>query len=184
MSISKDIRRLVPSDDEIGEPMPDLVLGLGPVNLPDYIDRAEMVEVVGEYEVRFSDIDRWIEPLEGHLQRVLAQNLQLRLQPNALLTYPWFDTERVDLQVEIEADLFVRTPDNEWETAIRWVIRDARTNEPLARDRFVLPGRADTIQNGRVIAEQVSVVLAELSGVVANEVRRLHARRSGGLEQD
>ena len=68
--------------------------------------------------------------------------------------------------------------------AIRWVIRDARTNEPLARDRFVLPGRADTIQNGRVIAEQVSVVLAELSGVVANEVRRLHARRSGGLEQD
>lgn len=52
------------------------ILGLGPVEMPAYLDRAEIVTREGEHGVRLGDLDRWAEPLEGMVGKRLAERLR------------------------------------------------------------------------------------------------------------
>src|SRR2546422_9243076 len=60
--------------EHAGDPGP-LSLGLGPILLPGYLDRAQLVTRVGPNEVRFAPFDRWAEPLAESFGRTLQQDL-------------------------------------------------------------------------------------------------------------
>ena len=77
---------LRPAAAPTGSALPDLVLGLGPVTVPDYMDRNEMLDVVGPYELRYSAQNRWVEPLGTQVRRTLADNLRTELKPDAILS--------------------------------------------------------------------------------------------------
>jgi hypothetical protein len=50
-------------------------LGLGPVEMPAYLDRPEVVTRRGDHQVRMAEFDRWAEPLQGMLAGLLADRL-------------------------------------------------------------------------------------------------------------
>jgi uncharacterized lipoprotein YmbA len=50
-------------------------IGLGPIKLPQYLDRDEVVTRVGPNRLELSDRDRWAEPLADNFKQVLAQDL-------------------------------------------------------------------------------------------------------------
>ena len=56
-----------------------LILGMGPVMLPDYLKRSELATRVEPDQVQFSDIDRWAEPLRNDFPRVLSEDLSTQL---------------------------------------------------------------------------------------------------------
>lgn len=51
------------------------LLAVGPLHLPDYLDRPQLVTRSESVEISINDFQRWAEPLESALPRVIAANL-------------------------------------------------------------------------------------------------------------
>jgi uncharacterized lipoprotein YmbA len=50
-------------------------VGVGPVELPDYLDRTEIVTRVSPNKLELAQFDQWAESLESNFSLVLAENL-------------------------------------------------------------------------------------------------------------
>ena len=156
-----------------GAALDDLVLGLGPVTVPDYLDRNEMLDVVGPYELKYSAQNRWVEPLGTQIRRTLADNLRNELSPDALVQHPWFATDGVTLQAEVTFDAIRADDAGAWMGSGEWVLRDARTGAPLDRADLSFQLGSDTVPPEQV-AEAISAELERLAGEIAAAVRRNH----------
>ena len=155
---------------------PDRVaLGVGPITFPGYLDREQVVTRVSENRFAVAENDRWGEPLQENVARVLSQNLSLLLVGDQVIRFPWPSTERPTYQVEIdvlrfEADTARRT----WLVA-RWVMSEVATGEALV----VRESRLDRPAEGRSAEASVaglSELLADFSSEIADAVRAM-ARR-------
>jgi uncharacterized lipoprotein YmbA len=51
------------------------VVALGPVRIPRYVDRPQIVTASGKNAYQLSEMNRWAESLDDNISRVLAQNL-------------------------------------------------------------------------------------------------------------
>lgn len=66
-----------------------LSLGVGPVSLPGYIDRSELVFQSGPNEFQIPPNVSWAGSLQDNIAAVLARDLQAQLGAREVLTYPW-----------------------------------------------------------------------------------------------
>jgi uncharacterized lipoprotein YmbA len=78
-------------------------LGVGPIALPSYIDRSELVFQSGPNEFQIPPNVSWAGSLEENIAAVLARDLQEQLGAREVLTYPWpsgrAPTRRVTLDI-------------------------------------------------------------------------------------
>src|SRR5271155_2651372 len=59
-------------------------IGIGPIKLPEYLDRDEVVTRVGPNRLELSDQNRWAEPLDNNFKQVMAQDLTQLLGTHSL----------------------------------------------------------------------------------------------------
>lgn len=78
------------------------VVALGSVTLPDYLDRPEIVTRTSPTQVQMGEIDRWAEPLEPMVQRVLGQELARLASVREVVVLPQQRDVRYDRLVEVE----------------------------------------------------------------------------------
>lgn len=98
-------------------------LGIGPVTLPDYLERPNIVTRESVSRVRVAPDDKWAAPLEAHLAELMAENLRTRLDMVAVPVYPWPPATRVDLQLTMEIlDLIYYQ--GKVQLAVRWRLLD------------------------------------------------------------
>lgn len=154
-----------------GPPLEDLILGLGPVTVPEYLDRPEMIDLVDLYEVRFSARNRWIEPLGTQIHRTLAENLDALLRPDAILSHPWYPSDGVDLQIEVALGVIRLDTEGRWTGSASWVVRDVESRDALERDDLEFVLGQDSIPPNE-IAGAMSAELQRLSSEIAAGVRR------------
>ncbi|MHC1743648.1 MAG: membrane integrity-associated transporter subunit PqiC [Syntrophobacteraceae bacterium] len=62
-----------------GSSRPDLAIVVGPVTVPELVDRPQIVLRVGVNEVRLDELDRWASSLQDEIAHAVAQNLMARL---------------------------------------------------------------------------------------------------------
>lgn len=153
-----------------------LALGLGPVELPEYLDRPQMVRRRGSHQVEVSENDRWAEPLEVGFTRVLGKNLVNLLGLQSVVGYPWPVTQELDYQVQVDVLRFEATEEGAAELAARWWVKDGETKRVLlARDVHVKRPAASATGDASVAA--LSEALGEISRDIASSIRGLHTRR-------
>jgi uncharacterized protein len=111
---------------------PDLSVGVGPVTLPPYLDRAQLVTRAGSNRVVLADFDSWAEPLDGLFARVLAENLALRLGTDDVLLLPQRRLVPLDYQVEVDVSRFDVDTSGDAVLDARWWVLDA--DERLLRN--------------------------------------------------
>ena len=78
-----------------------MVVAVGPVNIPGYLDRPQMVSRPSPDTLQFAEFDRWGEPLEKNLARVLADDLSTLLGGANVCVFPWPRSVPVTYQVTI-----------------------------------------------------------------------------------
>src|SRR5688572_25555503 len=81
-------------------PGPSLLLG--PVVLPEYLDRRELVTRLASNQLLVKDLELWAEPLRDSMPRTLEQNLATLLGSSRVQRRPWTGTSRPDLVVAVE----------------------------------------------------------------------------------
>jgi len=81
-----------------------IAIGVGPVNLPAYLDRPQIVTRAEAHKLRLSESNVWAEPLKESILRVIAVNLSNMLQTTRIFRIPRRDRAiplayRVDLGI-------------------------------------------------------------------------------------
>lgn len=65
------------------------LVAVGPVTIPDSVDRPEIVTAIGPHEVAVHDFDRWAGDLGKDLTQALLQDLAAALPPDRFSVVPW-----------------------------------------------------------------------------------------------
>ena len=77
-----------------------IAIGVGPVEIPEYLNRAQIVTRESANELKLAEFDRWAEPLNDNFTRVLSENLSdLCVEP--VMIFPWRAPIRIDFKVEL-----------------------------------------------------------------------------------
>ena len=65
------------------------ILAVGPVRLPDYLDRPQIMTRTEGNEVGMRETERWAGSLEGDVARVLIENLSVLLDEKSVAVVQW-----------------------------------------------------------------------------------------------
>ncbi len=82
-----------------GGPTPSL--GIGPVDVPEFLNRNALVYTRGGNQLQLAESERWAEPLDDGITRVLGLNLSALLQTETLRFFPWDLRQAPDYGVRI-----------------------------------------------------------------------------------
>jgi uncharacterized lipoprotein YmbA len=150
-------------------------IGLGPVRIPDYLRRPEIVTRTGASQIEPSATDRWGEPLEQAVSRVLTKELARALHTPRVVAYPWYRRTRPDYQVSIDVLQFERDePQDRVVLVARWDVRALRGEDVhLYREsRLTADSRGDGTPD---VVAALHAVLVDFSAELAKGVQELKA---------
>src|SRR5215510_11466988 len=109
----------------------DLTLAVGPVTVPPYLDRPQIVTRTSRAKLTLADFEQWAGPLADTIARVLSENLALLIPTERVVLYPWPRNIDPDYQVTVDVLQFDRGPGAEVVLAARWSLLD-RDGKELA----------------------------------------------------
>jgi uncharacterized lipoprotein YmbA len=148
-------------------------LGIGPVNLPRYLDRPSIVTRGGANEIYVADFFQWAEPLMDGVPRVVAEDLSTLLGTERVYAVPANLPEALDFRVVIDVIRFDGALEGEARLEARWTVLDLRKEVRVsARRSSVKTRRVESADYGALSAA-MSRTLADLSAEIAEAVRGL-----------
>ena len=150
-----------------------LILGLGPIKLPAYLDRTEVVTQVKPNRLEVSEINHWAEPLKSNFTTVLGENLSTLLGTAQIVHFPWYSTTHLDYQLVAEVQRFDSDAQGNARLIAQWTIENPSTKKTLDR------GESDLTASGASDADRSAValsrVLADFSRQLATAIGQVNA---------
>jgi len=145
--------------------------GLGPLTLPPYLDRSEVVTRVGRDQLSYSGNDRWAAPLPELLARTLAEDLRLLLPAGEVVAWPWSRSSPPDLSASVDFLRFEAESGGSVVLVARWTLQPGGGGPALAtgETRFHEPS---TTEDGAASAAALSRGLAAVARDVAQAAER------------
>jgi len=151
------------------EPPAPVVVGVGPVRIPAYLDRSSIVVRSGDGEVELSAEHRWAEPVRDGIARALAENLAAMIPTDAVVVFPWPGPRTVDYRLTVDVLRFDGAPGRSAVLHARWRLLDRAGKELLLRAAVLQEPIPSFTYPALVTAE--SRLLASLSRDIAAEIR-------------
>ena len=154
-------------------------LGVGPVALPRYLDRTQIVTRRGA-QMEAAEFDRWGEPLSEGVPRAIAAHLAALLQTERIAVFPWSGARTVEHQVVIDVTRFDGVAGGDVLLEARWRV--------LGQDRKELALRSSALREATGEAGYLALVAAmsraleALSREIADAVKELRARQARGAD--
>ena len=97
-------------------------IGVGPITLPKYLDRPQIVTRVAANSLDQANLDQWGGDLNDNITRVVATNLSNLLATDRVSLYPWKDGAPVDFQVTMDISRFEQDKDGNAVLNVFWSI--------------------------------------------------------------
>lgn len=152
-------------------------VALMPVELPAYLDRNEVAVRVSDTELRYVPTERWAEPLEHNVTRVLTQNLGAALGSDRVVS-PTTSIGLVpapDFWVEVIVVRFESTSDGRAHLTARWAVRDSNRKVQRIRQSQHEHQAGPTTEGG---VQALSATLGDLADEIADVLAELAAGRA------
>jgi uncharacterized lipoprotein YmbA len=108
-----------------------LVVGIGPIAFPDYLDRAQIVSREGQNRVYLSEFNRWAESLEKNFSRVLLENLMMLLKTDHVYFDPWPKAVGVEYRVVARILRFDARTGSDAVLKVQWMLMRESDGEAL-----------------------------------------------------
>jgi hypothetical protein len=148
-----------------------LLVAVGPVTVPDVVDRPEIVVSNAPNEVQLDEFNRWASPLPNIVARVVAENLVALLGTPRVILFPQALTTDADYRVVIEVRTFESIPGSAAVFDAVWTIRRGRDGRTQTGRTSAREGVADGSYGALAAAHSRAV--ARLSRDVADATRAL-----------
>ena len=148
-------------------------IGVGPVIIPGYLDRIQIVTRSGPDHVELSMFHRWAEPLEDGIARLLADEIGARVPTERVVMFPWRGVvaRAIQYQVVVAVLRFDGSLDGDVTLDTRWRIL-GRNGDELAFSRSTITEPAVGPAYDSMVAA-MSRTLVALGQEIAAAIRAL-----------
>ena len=146
-----------------------MVLGVGPVELPDYLNRPQIVTRVSGSEFHLSEFNRWAESLEKNFSRVLAENLSTILSTDNVLIYPFERSKEIERQVKVNILQLDGQPSGNVVLKVHWSLMGNDGKDLLLVKKSSFSGDAGKGYSGMVAG--MNRLVSDFSQEVAREIK-------------
>lgn len=98
-------------------------VAIGPITLPEVVDRPQLVLRESENRVKIAELHRWAEPLKREIPRVLAQDLSALLKAAQVSAYPQNAGADAQYRVQVDLQRFEAVPGQGVTVEALWAVR-------------------------------------------------------------
>jgi uncharacterized lipoprotein YmbA len=160
--------------EQAGAENGEFSIGVGPVRMPEYLDRSQIATRAGENEIHIAQFHNWAEPLRDNFSAILAINLSVLLETNQLVLWPWGRRiEHVDYQVLVDVIRFDGVLGGEAELFVRYYIfrykEGMKTEEVIPKkSTFTAPMEGESYE---ALVAAMSKTLEDFSREVAEAIK-------------
>ena len=147
----------------------NLLVGLGPIHLPDYLNRPQIVVEISENQYRLDEQHRWAERLDQNIDRTLAKFLADRLGLAQIIRYPWAQRQTINYQISIDIMEFHQTADGFSRLTAQWQIKHREQTPVSKRFDCSIAAKAEP----EAIVKAQSACLGRLGGEIEDSLRLL-----------
>jgi len=155
-------RNPLPSDPSSSQP---IVLAIGPVHIPDYLDRPQIMTRVGDNELKLWEFHRWAESLESDVARVLVDDISGLLPADhfsVVRWVPYLNHQRpASCRVEVFVERFEGTLGDSVVLKAQWIVFDQESSVLLRKG--TLTGELVAGDHHDALAASMSQALGTLS---------------------
>jgi uncharacterized lipoprotein YmbA len=146
----------------------EVQLGIGPVTLPEYLNRTQIVQRTGRHGIDIAEYHRWAEPMESSISRVLAENLSDLLITENITPYPRGATFP-EYRVEIDIIQFDSDSIGNVQLTARWALLQGRNDNQISWKKFSIK-RPIAGQGYPGMVSAMSLILYDFSREIARYV--------------
>lgn len=151
-----------------------LIIGVGPVDMPGYLDRSQIVSRETPYHLELAEFHHWAEPLQTNFARVLAENVAQRTSDKRVIQYPWGVTS-ADLQVVILVTRFDSTAKKQVYLNALWGIFGKGGEDLLVTKKSRIT-QSFAGEDKEAMVAAMSSAVGELGREIATELATLKAQ--------
>ena len=153
----------------------DFTIGLGPIKLPPYLDRPEIVTRMAPNRLELSKEDRWGESIQNGFTRAMERNLAAQTGV-VVIIFPWYNTVHVDMQVQIDVYRFETDAQGTATLSAKWTILDSTGKNILytVESHLTQPSKPGDMTEA---AAALSRTIGDLSGQIANMLQQLRSHQ-------
>ena len=146
-----------------------LKIFVGPVTIPEGVDRPQMVVRTSPNQVEIEDLDRWGEPLKAAIPRLVAETLARQLGTSDVMTSRQSATLDFDFRVAIDIDRFDFSVGEGAAVDATWTLRGGK-------DSTLRTGHARVREPGgggdpQAMAAAQSRAIEKVAGNIAEAIR-------------
>lgn len=155
-----------------------MLVSIGPVHIPDYLDRPQIVTRSGRNELNLAEFHRWAGSLENDVNRVLVEDISSLLPADRFFVKRWTPYSEsqvpVSYRVELRVDRFEGTLGDSVLLKTQWEIlskekglllkRETSVSEPVNGSSYdaLVAAMSNTLERlSRTIADGIISVLRE-----------------------
>lgn len=150
-----------------------VIIGIGPIEIPEYQNRPQIVTQNKDGMLTFAQFERWGESLDSAVGRVILENLTLMLPQAEFQIFPCNYAIALDYQVIVNVVQLESQLDKDIFLAIQWTIIDPKTKTMLLTKRSQIhqlinphnySGLAQALSRGcTLLSSEIAENLSELS---------------------
>jgi len=149
-----------------------VVIGIASVQVPEYLNRPQIVKRLDETELALGEFDRWAEPLADNIFQVIVENLANLLNADNIRIFSWRGSSPVDYKLEIQVMRMDGNPGEAVSLVARWAILDERGNEVIMMKRARISEVVEKNEYKALIAAH-NLAIKKLSEDIAAGIRSI-----------
>jgi uncharacterized lipoprotein YmbA len=149
-------------------------VAVGPITLPEVVDRPQLVLRVGPNEVTFEELHRWAGSLRSEIPRIIADNLAGYLNVKQVAAYPQNAGEDAEYRVLADIQRFDATLGESVAVHALWSVR--RSSDGAVQTGQSLAKESITGMSYEAVVAAHSRALAIVSRDIAEAIRSVSTR--------
>ena len=150
-------------------------IGIGPVEIPEMLDRPQIVTRTGPNKLRMDEFHRWAGPLKDGFARVLAENIGLLLATDRVAIYPWEIDFKPNYRIAVDIRYFEGQLGENVILEAVWRVSGQEGQEIRIVKTSVIKESLSSPDYEALVAAK-SQTIAQLSREIVQEIQRLQAK--------
>ena len=150
-----------------------LAVAVGPVTLPEVVDRPQLVVRVAPNRVEILEAQRWAEPLKSEIPRIIAENLGRQLGSSRVSSYGQSAGADAEYRVLVDIVRLESVPGKAVTLEANWTVR--RAGSARKRGRSLVQEKV----TGRGYEELVAACSRALAGISGDMAKAIRAAAEG-----
>ena len=152
-----------------------LSIGVGPVEIPEILDRPQIVTRSGPNKLNVDEFHRWAGRLDQSVAGVLAENISLLLGTDQVAVYPW----PADFKPGYRIVMKIRYFEGQWGKDVLleaiWSVSGRQSQQTNAMRKSVIKEPLPTEPDHEALVAAHSRAIAQLSREIVKEIQNLQS---------